>query len=78
MRHWRKMTWVLAIVNALFLFWVIAAAVDRPSKDCAPGDQLCINASDAGTSVGVGIVIFLWFLVFIALSLVWLMSRPKH
>ena len=72
------MTWVLLAVNAVFVFWVIAAAVDRPSKDCAPTDQLCINASDAGTGIGVALVVFLWFMVFVSLSLIWFMTRPKN
>ena len=76
-RRWRKMTWVLIVVNALFLIWVISAVTSRPSKTCAPTDQLCVNASDTGTAIGVVVVIVLWVLVFIALSLVWLMSRPR-
>jgi hypothetical protein len=72
------MTWVLHIWNVLFLIWIIAGVSDRASEDCPPGDELCINASDAGTGIGVALIIFLWFLGFLVLSLVWLMSRPKH
>jgi uncharacterized membrane protein YtjA (UPF0391 family) len=75
--RWRKMTWTFLVVNALFLVWIIAGVSDRASKDCAPNDDLCINASDAGTAIGVGLIIFLWFFVFIVLSLVWLMTRPR-
>jgi hypothetical protein len=78
MRRWRKMTWVFLVVNGLFLVWVIGAIADRPSKNCPPGDELCVNASDAGTSIGVGLVIFLWFVVFVVLALVWLMTRPRR
>lgn len=72
------MTWVIWIVNALFLVWIIAGISDRASEDCPPGDELCINASDAGTGIGVALIIILWFLVFVVLALVWLMTRPKH
>jgi hypothetical protein len=72
------MTWVIWIVNALFLLWIIVGVSDRTSKDCPPGDELCINASDAGTSIGVALIIVLWFIVFVVLALVWLMTRPKH
>jgi hypothetical protein len=74
---WRKMTWALNIWNVIFLIWIIAGVSDRASKDCPPGDDLCISASDAGTSIGVGLIIFLWFLGFVVLGLVWLMTRRQ-
>jgi hypothetical protein len=76
--RWRKMTWVIWTVNALFLLWIIVGVSDRASKDCPPGDELCINASDAGTGIGVALIIMLWFFVFVVLAFVWLMTRPKH
>jgi hypothetical protein len=73
--RWRKMTWVLNIWNLIFLIWIIAGISDRASKSCPPGDSLCVDASDAGTGIGVAIIIFLWFLGFIVLAIVWLMTR---
>jgi hypothetical protein len=75
--RWRKMTWLFLVVNALFVLWITAGVSDRASEDCPPGDELCINASDAGTAVGVGLVVFLWFLVFMVLSVIWFMTRPR-
>lgn len=75
---WRKMSWALVIFSLLMLAWIIGASVDRASKDCAPNDQLCISASDAGTSIGVGLLIFLWFLGFVVLGLIWMMTRPRR
>ncbi|MFN0154170.1 MAG: hypothetical protein ACKVUT_07300 [Gaiella sp.] len=66
------------MVNALFLLWVIAGISDRASKDCPPGDDLCVAASDAGTGIGVALIIVLWFFVFIVVSLIWLMTRPSR
>jgi hypothetical protein len=40
--------------------------------------EACEAASDAGTGIGVTLVFILWFLGFLVLALVWLMSRPKH
>jgi hypothetical protein len=76
--RWRKMTWLLNVWNVIFLIWIIVGISDRASKDCPPGDSLCVNASDAGTSIGVGLVIFLWFLGFVVIGLIWLMTRPRH
>lgn len=76
--RWRKMTWVLNLWNLLFVVWIIAGVGDRASKNCAPGDELCINASDVGTGIGVAMIVVLWFVGFIVLSLVWFMTRPRH
>ena len=81
MRHWRKMTWLIHVTNALFLFWLIGAIVSRPSQDCVADGVLskqdCIAASDAGTAIGVGLIVFLWFLVFMVEAVVWFMTRPR-
>ncbi len=73
--HWRKMTWVLIIWTLIFTIWVIGGVnsthCDRYASD------LNQNACQAGTGIGVGIVIFLWFLGFVVLSLIWFMTRPK-
>ena len=76
--HWRKMTWVLWIWTAIFVVWTIVGIADRASKSCPPGDQLCIKASDTGTGIGVAAIVILWFLGFIVLSLIWVMTRPRH
>jgi hypothetical protein len=75
--RWRKMTWVLNLWNVLFLVWIIAGISSRTSKDCPPADTLCINASDAGTGIGVALIVFLWFIGFVVLALVWFMTRRK-
>ena len=41
------------------------------------GDQLCVDASDVGTGIGVALIVFLWFLGFVVLSLAWFMTRRK-
>jgi hypothetical protein len=76
--RWRKMTWLVNVWNLIFFIWIVAGISDRTSKECPPGDQLCINASDTGTAIGVALVLVLWFVGFIVLALVWLMSRPRH
>ena len=74
----RMMSWVLIVWTAIFVVWIGAGVADRPSKDCPPGDQLCQDASDVGTSIGVGLVVTLFFVGFVILSLIWLMTRPKR
>ena len=71
----RVTSWLILVWNAIFAVWIVGGIITRPSKECLPGDSLCQDASDAGTSIGVGLVLMLWFLGFVVLSLVWLMTR---
>jgi hypothetical protein len=82
--RWRKMTWVLNIWNVIFLIWIIAGSVSgahHAAKDCAhPGvltRQECLDASHAGTGIGVALIFLLWFLGFVVLSIIWFMTRRK-
>ena len=74
----RVMSWVLIVWCAIFAVWIGVAVADRPSKECVAGDSLCRDASDVGTSIGVGLVVGLFFIGFVILSLIWLMTRPKR
>jgi hypothetical protein len=75
------MTWAIHVVNGLFLLWIIGGVASRPSSGCQADAYLskqdCIAASDAGTAIGVGLIVFLWFMAFIVMSLVWFMTRPR-
>lgn len=76
----RKMTWVLIGWSVLMLVWVIGGATSvDPSDDCR-GEEFrgaCEAGSEAGEALGIGALIFLWFLGFVVLSLIWFMTRPK-
>jgi hypothetical protein len=80
--HWRKMTWVLIIFTVIMFAWVIGGATSAQDDDCdaeptAELRQLCEDATDVGTGIGVGLIFFLWFLGFVVLGLIWFMTRPK-
>jgi hypothetical protein len=82
--HWRKMTWVLVIWSVIFAIWIIAGIAGADSHEhCAReahaylSQKSCEDARNAGTGIGVAVVFFLWFLGFVVLSFVWLMTRPK-
>jgi hypothetical protein len=87
--RWRKMTWTLWIWTALMFAWMIGGSVDGAHKaaaDCATDSavtsgiltkQDCLDASHAGTGIGVALIFFLWFLGFVVLGFVWFMTRPK-
>lgn len=73
MRRWRKMTWVLLAWCVLILVWVIAGA-SSASKHCTPGYE---EACNAGTAIGVGLILLIGFFGFVFLSLIWFMTRPR-
>lgn len=70
--HWRKMTWALIIWSALILVWAIGGGA---SAECE--NEEYTSACEAGTGIGIAIVLFLGFVGFVILSLIWFMTRPK-
>lgn len=74
----RVSTWLMTGWTAFVAVWIIGGVATRPSKDCVPGDQLCQDASDAGTGIGVGLILVLWFIVFVVLALVALLTRKPQ
>ena len=84
MRHWRKMTWVLIAWCALILVWAIAggsSADQSTAQNCIHqgvlSAQQCQNAADAGTGIGVALILLIGFFGFVFFGLIWLMSRPR-
>jgi predicted small integral membrane protein len=76
--HWRKMTWVLIIWSALMLAWIINAGVGADcSEQVGQYQQAKQSGCEAGTGIGIGLLITLWFMGFVVLGMVWFMTRPK-
>lgn len=62
----RIFLWVFLAVQVLFIIWVIAGAHSGSGqpKDCGSlSKHTCNSASDAGTAIGVVLIIGLWFFV---------------
>jgi hypothetical protein len=73
--RWRKATWALVIWCVLILLWAIAGGA---SNDCAnQATELDKNACQAGTGIGVALILLIGFFGFIFFSLIWIMSRPR-
>jgi hypothetical protein len=83
--RWRKMTWVILLWCVLMAIWIIAAAASTggESEDCVKeatkyfSQETCEDAEDVGAGIGVVVLWFIWFFGFVALSLIWFMTRPK-
>jgi hypothetical protein len=80
MPRWRKATWALLIWTALMGIW-IAAGIGAVSNSCDTLAGQALETCQAGVAVGGGLgvtfIIIIWFIGFIVLGLIWLMSRPK-
>lgn len=80
MRHWRKMTWVLWIwVGLTILFTVgVNTWANNDVRETCIGDAFeCDTAVSIASGVLTAIGVVIGFLGFFALSLVWLMTRPR-
>lgn len=81
MPRWRKATWAIFLFSALMLIWVISG-VGAVSDNCAGLTGQELETCQAGTAIGGGIavtfLIIIWFIGFVVLGLIWLMSRPKE
>ena len=81
MPRWRKATWALVIWNILMVIWVaggIGATSDNCVGETGEALELCQSATAVGAGIGVTFIIIIWFIGFIVLGLVWVMSRPKE
>jgi hypothetical protein len=75
----RVFMWVFLAIQVLFLIWVIAGAASGhhvSAADCAGLDtQTCQSAADAGTTIGVGLVIAFWAVVDVILGVTYAVVR---
>lgn len=79
-KGWRKLTWFILAVQALFIIWLIVGLNDashQTAKQCAgqQATRLCHDASNAGSAIGAALVIGLWVAVDIILGLIWLITN---
>lgn len=71
----RKMTLALWAWTIGCVVWAVAGG---SSTNCAQyGDPNYQTGCQAGTAIGVGLIIGLWFIVFVVLSLIWFMTKPN-
>jgi ribosomal protein L40E len=80
MRHWRKMTWTIwgwTILCAIWLATGIASVANSKASCSGLSQSECSAARDVGAGIGVTFIIIIWLIVFLVLSIVWFMTRPK-
>lgn len=78
MRSWRFFTWVILVVQALFILWM-AYALFSTSDDCTGLSGNLADACKAGAAIGLGVgfvvILFVWSLVDIILGVIWVVTN---
>lgn len=80
MPKWRPFTWVIVVINVLFLIWIIAGlsgAANNCNNEVGQAKRACEAGTAVGASIGVGIIVFFWAFVDVILGILWLVTRPK-
>jgi hypothetical protein len=80
MPKWRPFTWVIVIINVLFLVWIVAGVAglaDECADEAANLRDACEAGTAVGATIGVGIIIGLWAFVDVILGVLWLVTKPK-
>jgi hypothetical protein len=76
--RWRIFTWVILAFNVIMLIWVITGTASGESCSGKTGYDLTeCEAGQAGTGIGVFLVILLWALGDIILGVLWLVTKPR-
>ena len=78
---WRPLTWVIIVIQVLFVLWIISA-MNSASGNCADETtQSGLEACQAGTAIGAGIgfmfILFLWAMVDVILGVTWLVTNKN-
>lgn len=79
----RIFVWVFLAIQVLFLIWVIAGASSgsgQPDNCGTLSARTCNDASDAGTAIGVFLIIVFWAVVDIILGItygVWRLAKRR-
>lgn len=79
MPRFRVFTWIILAVNAFALLYIILSAATRPGPtNCGTlSAQTCTDAYNAGSAIGIGLLIGLWVAADVILGIIWLITKPK-
>ncbi|HSI81799.1 MAG TPA: zinc ribbon domain-containing protein [Solirubrobacterales bacterium] len=75
--RWRKMTWVLILFTLVMFAWMIGGGISAGSECPDLATEAERTGCEAGTGIGVALIFTLWAIGFVALGLVWFMTRPR-
>lgn len=74
--RWAIGPWLFLVINFAFLTWVIAAAAGSGGEECRTLDaQTCKDASEAGTAIGIFLIVMFWAAVDVILGFLYLVFK---
>lgn len=77
MRNWRPLTWVILVINVLFLWWLISAFGADGGCEGLSGSEL--DACETGSSIGAGLAVVmifvLWAIFDVILGVIWMVTK---
>lgn len=81
MPSFRPLTWVIIVIQILFLIWIFGA-LSTASGNCDNElTQTSKDACEAGTAIGAGIgfmfIVFLWAMVDVILGVTWVVTNKN-
>ena len=79
-RHWRRMTWAIWAWSAVCLIWLVVGmvSVSNAHPSCnGLSTSTCQAATAVGAGIGATFIVIVWFFVFLVLSIIWFMTRPR-
>lgn len=79
MPSWRPMTWIILVVQVLFVIWLIAGINTVSQDTCTDSEyaDACQAGAAIGAGIGIGLIIFLWALVDVILGVIWLVTNKS-
>jgi hypothetical protein len=79
MPSWRPLTWVILVVQVLFVVWLITGinAASHTSCSNAAYSDACKAGEAIGTGIGIGPIVFFWALVDVILGVIWLVTNKS-
>lgn len=80
-RKHRVFTWVILVINVLFLIWVITGVASGSGNATNCGglsQQTCNDAAHTGTAIGVALIVVFWAIVDVILGVLWLVTRKRE
>jgi hypothetical protein len=79
MPSWRPLTWVILVVQVLFVIWIVVA-VNGVASDTCTNDQYsdaCRAGEAIGMGIGLGLILFFWALIDVILGVIWLVTNKS-
>src|SRR5712672_1376716 len=79
MPSWRPLTWVILVVQVLFVIWLITGISAVSDNNCSTDAyaDACRAGQAMGAGIGIGLIIFLWALIDVILGVIWLITNKS-